>query len=53
MRVAVLATGGQDDGTAGRLTELALPAGLPLREIIPAVQRTVAPAVEDHHHRAD
>ncbi|CDQ43461.1 type VII secretion integral membrane protein EccD [Mycolicibacterium neoaurum] len=41
VRVAVLAATGGD--AAGRLTELALPAGLPLREIIPAVQRTVLP----------
>ena len=40
VRVAVLAAG--DDG--GRLTELALPAELPLREILPAVQRLVFPA---------
>jgi type VII secretion integral membrane protein EccD len=37
VRVAVLAAG--DDG--GRLTDLALPAELPLREILPAVQRLV------------
>lgn len=40
VRVAVLAD-------SGRLTELALPAELPLREIIPAVQRTVLPADDD------
>jgi hypothetical protein len=40
VRVAVLAAG--DDG--GRLTEVALPADLPLREILPAVQRLVLPA---------
>jgi type VII secretion integral membrane protein EccD len=39
VRVAVLAGG--DDG--GRLTEMALPAGLPLREILPAVQRMARP----------
>jgi type VII secretion integral membrane protein EccD len=39
VRVAVLAAG--DDG--GRLTEMALPSGLPLREILPAVQRIVRP----------
>jgi type VII secretion integral membrane protein EccD len=43
VRVAVLATA--DDG--GRMTELALPAGLPLREILPAVQRMVLPVSED------
>lgn len=40
VRVAVLAAG----SGGGRLTEMALPAELPLREIIPAVQRTVLPA---------
>ncbi len=40
VRVAVLAAA--DDG--GRLTEVALPAELPLREILPAVQRLVSPA---------
>lgn len=40
VRVAVLAAG----TGGGRLTEMALPAELPLREIIPAVQRTVLPA---------
>lgn len=46
VRVAVLtATAGDEDGDrAGRLTEIALPARLPLREIIPAVQRIVAPS---------
>ncbi|WP_197377196.1 type VII secretion integral membrane protein EccD [Mycolicibacterium baixiangningiae] len=39
VRVAVLAGG--DDG--GRLTEMALPADLPLREILPAVQRMARP----------
>lgn len=39
VRVAVLAAG--DDG--GRLTEMALPSELPLREILPAVQRIVQP----------
>jgi type VII secretion integral membrane protein EccD len=48
VRVAVLAAG--TDEESGRLTELALPAELPLREIIPAVQRTVLPADDD---RAD
>ncbi len=40
VRVAVLAAG--DDG--GRLTEMALPSELPLREILPAVERIVRPA---------
>ncbi|WKG04166.1 type VII secretion integral membrane protein EccD [Mycolicibacterium sp. HK-90] len=43
VRVAVLAAG--DDG--GRLTEMALPSELPLREILPAVQRIVLPASGD------
>ncbi|ABK74115.1 type VII secretion integral membrane protein EccD [Mycolicibacterium smegmatis] len=43
VRVAVLAAG--DDG--GRLTEMALPSELPLREILPAVQRIVQPAREN------
>ena len=42
VRVAVLAA-----GDSGRLTDMALPAELPLREIIPAVQRTVLPADDD------
>ena len=45
VRVAVLAAGDGADG-AGRLTEMALPAELPLREIIPAVQRTVLPTAD-------
>jgi type VII secretion integral membrane protein EccD len=44
VRVAVLATA--DDG--GRMTELALPAGLPLREILPAVQRMVLDSHDDN-----
>src|SRR5881227_3614730 len=43
VRVAVLAA---TDGS-GRMTELALPAGVPLREILPAVQRMVLPVSED------
>jgi type VII secretion integral membrane protein EccD len=43
VRVAVLAAG--DAG--GRLTELALPAELPLREILPAVQRLVSPGSQE------
>ncbi|WP_343573948.1 type VII secretion integral membrane protein EccD [Mycobacterium sp.] len=39
VRVAILAD--------RRLTEIALPADLPLREILPAVQRLVVPAVAD------
>jgi type VII secretion integral membrane protein EccD len=43
VRVAVLAAA--DDG--GRLTEMALPAELPLREILPAVQRLVLPSNDE------
>src|SRR5271156_69014 len=39
VRVAILAD--------SRLTEMALPAELPLREILPAVERLVVPAVRD------
>ena len=39
VRVAILAD--------SRLTEMALPAELPLREILPAVQRLVVPAAPD------
>jgi len=40
VRVAVLAAG-DEQGGRGRLTDVALPAGLPLREIVPAVRRIV------------
>lgn len=46
VRVAVLAAPDGPDG-GGRLTDLALPAGLPLREIVPAVRRIVAPVGAD------
>jgi len=46
VRVAVLAAPDGPDGN-GRLTDLALPAGLPLREIVPAVRRIVAPVGAD------
>ncbi|MBN9636659.1 MAG: type VII secretion integral membrane protein EccD, partial [Actinobacteria bacterium] len=41
VRVAVLAAG-DEQGGRGRLTDVALPAGLPLREIVPAVRRIVS-----------
>ena len=41
VRVAVLTT---DDSGGARMTDIALPAELPLRELIPAVRRLVAPA---------
>jgi len=45
VRVAVL-TGSETD-TTGRLTEMALPAELPLREILPAVQKIASPNGEN------
>jgi type VII secretion integral membrane protein EccD len=45
VRVAVLAE--------NRLSEIALPAELPLREILPAVQRLVAPATDDETGTGD
>ncbi|PQP40704.1 type VII secretion integral membrane protein EccD [Mycolicibacterium austroafricanum] len=47
VRVAVLTAAVGDEAAAdrtGRITEIALPADLPLREIVPAVQRIVAPS---------
>ena len=49
VRVAVLTATVDDDGAtngSGRLTEIALPAELALREVVPAVQRIVAPSDE-------
>ncbi|WP_275263603.1 MULTISPECIES: type VII secretion integral membrane protein EccD [unclassified Mycolicibacterium] len=40
VRVAVLAAG-DEPGGRGRLTDVALPVGLPLREIVPAVRRII------------
>lgn len=45
VRIAVLAD--------SRLTEMAVPAELPLREILPAVQRLVAPDTGDDSEPAD
>ncbi|MGH3674828.1 MAG: type VII secretion integral membrane protein EccD [Mycobacterium sp.] len=45
VRVAVLAGSGSE--APGRLTEMALPAELPLREILPAVQRLALPGDDD------
>ena len=39
VRVAVLASGGTEDSAGGRVTDMALPTELPLREILPAVRR--------------
>lgn len=49
VRVAVLAS---TEGS-GRMTELALPAGLALREILPAVRRMVLPASDDEAGNSD
>jgi type VII secretion integral membrane protein EccD len=49
VRVAVLAA----DGDGGRLTDLALPAELPLREILPAVQRLVLPVSQEDQETAE
>lgn len=48
VRVAVLSGATSEEGTGGggRLTEVALPAELPLREIVPAVRRIVSPGDE-------
>jgi len=40
VRVAVLAAG-DEQGSRGRLTDVALPVGLPLREVVPAVRRII------------
>jgi len=47
VRVAVLAAGRPDGDDGGRVTDMALPTELPLREILPAVRRMAAPAGED------
>lgn len=46
VRVAVLASGGPDSAGGGRVTDMALPTELPLREILPAVRR-MAVATDD------
>ncbi|MCT7658772.1 type VII secretion integral membrane protein EccD [Mycobacterium sp. CPCC 205710] len=43
VRVAVLAAGGPDASAGGRVTDMALPTELPLREILPAVRRMAMP----------
>ncbi|MGV0790643.1 type VII secretion integral membrane protein EccD [Mycolicibacterium sp. XJ1819] len=43
VRVAVFAAGGHGDTGGGRLTDMALPRELPLREIMPAVRRMAMP----------
>jgi type VII secretion integral membrane protein EccD len=47
VRVAVLAAGDPHDPKGGRVTDIALPAELPLREILPAVRRMVSPPSDD------
>ncbi len=46
VRVAVLAAG----GNGGRVTDMALPTELPLREILPAVRRMALPVADDAEH---
>jgi len=54
VRVAVLASGGTEDSAGGRVTDMALPTELPLREILPAVRRmAVATDSEDSGDTAD
>lgn len=48
VRVAVLAAG----EPGGRITDMALPAELPLREILPAVRRMAMPTDEEHDDTA-
>src|SRR5690349_8907327 len=47
VRVAVLASGGPDSPDGGRVTDMALPTGLPLREILPAVRRMAIAGDDD------
>lgn len=47
VRVAVLASGGPGDPAGGRVTDMALPTELPLREILPAVRRMAVATDED------
>ncbi len=47
VRVAVLAAGSPDDPHGGRVTDMALPTELPLREILPAVRRMATATDED------
>ncbi|MFI5506620.1 type VII secretion integral membrane protein EccD [Mycobacterium sp. NPDC051804] len=52
VRVAVLASGGPDS-PGGRVTDMALPTELPLREILPAVRRMAVAGDEDSGATAD
>jgi len=47
VRVAVLAADDGDHAKGGRVTDIALPTELPLREILPAVRRMVLPPSDD------
>lgn len=47
VRVAVLAAGGPDGQVGGRVTDMALPTELPLREILPTVRRLALPPMDD------
>jgi type VII secretion integral membrane protein EccD len=47
VRIAVLAAGGPDHAKGGRVTDMALPTELPLRELLPAVRRMALPPNED------
>ena len=54
VRVAVLSAAvphGESDG-GGRLTEVALPAELPLREVVPAIRRIVSPGTRGQTRRS-
>ncbi|WP_027331968.1 type VII secretion integral membrane protein EccD [Mycolicibacterium tusciae] len=44
VRVAVLASGSPEDSVGGRITDMALPTELPLRELLPAVRRMAVTA---------
>ena len=47
VRVAVLAAGNPDQPNGGRVTDMALPTELPLRELLPAVRRMAQPPSDD------
>jgi type VII secretion integral membrane protein EccD len=47
VRIAVLATCGPDDAKSARVTDMALPTELPLRELLPTVRRLALPSGED------
>jgi type VII secretion integral membrane protein EccD len=47
VRIAVLAAGGPDHAKGGRVTDMALPTELTLRELLPAVRRMALPPSDD------